>query len=439
MRISIDNETIEDIFSKAGILYVVYILLINNMKNSILSLLAIAFSMIFILKPIYILPGLLISSLLGEYFVAFNGIGISRILVLVFIGGSLFNCINEKRKFNLSHVILLLALCMFNMISSITSLTGILEPSMTMALNLVLLFFMYYTITDDIHMFMKTMIICMITLSLYIMYTIMFGNAATVIDGSNLRIVLDEAINANSLGMALAQLVSFFFGLIVVGKNKTINGIFCIMNLVNLLLTGSRSATLAAIISIIFVIPLISEKTYEKYFNVIIILLLLGAVYLVMETYGMDIMNRFSLASIEENGGSGRTVIWEALLVNVIPAHLFFGVGFGGINIYNAISPYVTVAHGAHNIVISILTSTGIVGLVIYFTFFIKSLYSFIKSLKKIKIIVIPLTMVLTALVNGMGEDIYNNRFLWFSIGLGFMFIYNKALFNTKEEMEWIL
>ncbi len=139
MIISIDDKTMEDIFSKAGILYVIYILLINNMKNSILSLMAIVFSMLFILKPIYILPSLLISSLLGEYFVAFNGIGISRILVLVFIGGSLFNCINEKRKFNLSHIIMLLSLCLFNIISSVTSLTGILECSLIRIIILAIL------------------------------------------------------------------------------------------------------------------------------------------------------------------------------------------------------------------------------------------------------------------------------------------------------------
>lgn len=435
MIITMENEKVEKIFSKAGILLVVYMLLINNMKDSVLSLLAIVFSMLFILKPIYILPALFVSSLLGDYFVAFNGIGISRILVLVFIGGSLINCINEKRKLRLSHVLMLLVLCVFNIVSSATSITGILEPAMTMTLNLTLLFFMHYTITDDIHMFMKTMIIIMTILSLYIMYMITLGNGATVMDLSISRIVIDESINANRLGMALAQLVSFFFGFAVVSRSKTVYGFFCIINLINLVLTGSRSATLATIISIIIVIPFISGKVYKKYFNIVIILLLLGGVYLAMQSYGVGVMDRFSIASIEESGGTGRTIIWEALLTNVIPAHLFFGVGLGGINIYNAITPYVDIAHGAHNIVISILTSTGIIGLVIYFTFFIKSLYTFIKSIKKIKIIIIPLTMFLTSLVNGIGEDMYSNRFLWFNIGLGFMFIYNNTLFNKKGEI----
>jgi len=426
-------------YKLASIMLVVYMILINNMKNGVLGLLAILISLVFILKPVYILPPLFVASLLGEYFVAFNGIGLSRIFVLVFIVGSILTAVKERTKFNPKHVVMCLALCLFNIVSSATSITGTLEPAITMDLNILVLFFMYYTDLKDIKIYIKTMSLCLIILSLYTTYMVVWGSGMTVMDRGVSRIVLNELVNPNQLGLALAQIGAFLFGLIIVIKGKYHKALLfsvLMITTVNLILTGSRSSAVAVIVSILIVvlINLCKRGNASKKLIIIIVLLILPCIYLILANSGLEVMTRYSVDSVTEYGGTGRLQIWDAILRYIVPENPLFGVGFGGANVIAALEPYIGFNHGTHNILVTMLAQLGVIGAFIYIAFFIKSTAIIVKNYMTIDYLAMPLTMILAAFVNGIGEDIFSSRFLWIDIGLAFMII-RYSMSNHSEEV----
>jgi O-antigen ligase len=418
-------------YSFLSVILIIYMILINNVQNSILSLITIMVSAIFIIKPLYILPPLFIASLMGEYFVAFQGIGMSRVMVIIFIIGSFIEFIKSSTKIKLRHVLFILFLVGFNFISAANSITGTIKPAITMALNIVMLFCFTYTKIDDLGTYLKTMTMGSMILSIYIFIFVALGNAQLVSD----RLVLDEAVNANQIGMALAQISAYIFGMLLVQKEKKLKFIYLfviIINIINLFLTGSRSATfgyLATIIIVTFIEMFRVRSMNKKLPTFAVITFLIVGVYLGMSNSGLRVLQRFTITNVLESGGTGRTLIWESLSRYIIPANLWFGVGFGGQNVAIAVSPYIPVALGAHNIVMAIIVQTGIVGSTIYLSFFFKCIKDIFKGYTKNYYLIIPLIMVLTAFLNGIGEDIFSERFLWFAIGLGFMFLnqYNRT------------
>jgi putative inorganic carbon (hco3(-)) transporter len=436
MNIKIGKRTNTKFYNFLSVLLIVYMISINNQKSSILSLIAILISFLFILNPIYILPPLIISSLLGEYFVAFNGIGMSRVMVIVFIIGSFLNLIIANTKVKATHFFTLLLLCGFNFVSAASSISGDITPAITMSLNIVMFFFMTNIKISKFDSFLKTMTISMLIFSIYILILVVTGNYTVVDDKTIDRLVLDSSVNSNRLGMALAQMSAFLFGMLLLCKTmkqRIFYIVIMFVNIINLLLTGSRSAFIAIVVSIIIVSLISLFKMGRMSKNLLVIALtifLMGTLYLGLSASGLQVMQRFSIASVVESGGTGRTTIWAALIKYVIPAHLFFGVGLGGFNVYTAVTPYVPNPHGTHNILLSIIAETGIVGALIYISLFYSSTKTVIKTYMKIDYLAIPLTMILASFLNGIGEDIFSERFLWFALGSGLMFINNLKKLN---------
>lgn len=420
-----------DFYPLLSIILIIYLIVINNVVNSLLSIIAIMIGAIFIINPLYILPPLFLSSLAGNYFVAFHGIGFSRILVIIFIIGSFLKFVTSNTKFKLSHVVFLFVICGFNFISAATSITGSITPALTMTLNIVMMFFMMYTQVDDLNMFLKTFSISIFIFTLYITIKVILDDSITVNDKGIDRLILDEELNANSVGMALAQMSAFIFGGLVLVKEKKKKIIYVaiiLLNILNLILTGSRSAMIAIVASMVivyFIGHFKLNKISKKNFLFIIIFIFMVGLYYGISNSEIDIIQRFSIMNIIETRGTGRLIIWEALIKYVIPQHLWFGVGLGGENVFIAITPYIPVPHGAHNLILTIITETGIVGSILYFSFFFKSTKTILKNRLKTDYLMIPLTMVLAAFVNGIGENIFTERYLWFGIGLGFMLLNN--------------
>ena len=437
-------------YELASIMLVVYMIVINNVKNGILGLLAIVFSLFFILKPIYILPPLFVASLLGEFFVAFSGIGLSRIFVFVFLAGSVLTSLRDKTKFEPKHVMMCIALCTFNIISSAFSLTGMIEPAIAMDLNIVVLFFIFYSDVNDIKSYIKAMSICLVILSLYVMYMVVSGTAMTVVDRGVSRIVLNDLVNPNQLGLALAQVAAFLFGMIIVVKGKYYKAflfLVLIITIINLILTGSRSSAVAVVASVLIVVIINlfkrsnsdSRKSSPKKLIIVIVLLILPCIYFILVNSELEVMTRYSVDSVTEYGGTGRLVIWDSILRYILPENFLFGVGFGGANIIAALEPLIGFNHGTHNILVTMLGQLGIVGTFIYVTFFIKTTAKITKKYMTIDYLGIPLTMILAALFNGIGEDIFSSRFLWIDIGFAFMIIrnykQNKSKIDSKNNI----
>lgn len=123
---------------------------------------------------------------------------------------------------------------------------------------------------------------------------------------------------------------------------------------------------------------------------------------------------------------AGRAEIWSILMEYAIKPHPLTGVGYGNV-------PDVLHAHGddhsgAHNLVFAILSDLGLIGLLLLAVPLFRLLWRLLR--RKDPAALLPLGLLITTLVNGIGENIYTERFLWFAVGLA-LWLLNSA--DPKE------
>lgn len=422
-------------FPMLSVILVFYMIAINNANITALSMIFIFISTIFILKPLYILPPLFISSLNENYFVLFQGVSVSRILVVILLIGFFMELALKSRKLKLIHIFILLFMIGFTLLSAITSISGDITPAIGMILNFAMFFVMINIKIDNCRGFIVVLTISVVLYSISNFITILVGDPIYV---SN-RLVLDSAVNANRMGMALAQMSAFLLAISKIGfklKVRLICMVLFVSNVILLVLTGSRSAMIGLIMGglLMYLIKLSNENRFsKKILSIVTISIVFLGIYFSLLLFSLPILERFSISNALETGGTGRVVIWLALIQHVIPNNLLFGVGFGGSNVMHAVSPYVIIPHGTHNMLLTIIAQMGIVGLLIYLSFFIGITKTIISHFKQNKYIVVPLTMILTAYGNGIGEEIFSERFLWFGLGLAIIFVNYSE--NQKDIM----
>ena len=425
-------------YVKLNIFLVLYMCLISNLQIAPLSIGVIILALGFFNKPEYLLPSVLISSLLGDHFVAFAGMGMSRITVIAYILICAFKNIRGDFSFSRKSVIYVYGACAFCFFSSWLSLTGQLKPAITMILNLVMLLFMCFNRVRNVELFFENIKYSIWIFSAYIFLLVISGWRVIYVEE---RLTLDGA-NSNVLGMCLAQLIIFLLTIMVSESNKKfifIDFLFIVLDFYVLLLTGSRSALIATgVVVVLFLLKKIAE--HEHMFRNV--LLLIGGAcaiivaYKLIKMYNPILLARFTIEDVMRDGGSGRRDIWEAMLTYVIPYNLLFGVGLGGGNTIVAMAPYVFEALGVHNLYLTVLAQVGIVGSVMFYAFWIRCFFSAMKYGKNIINIHIPLYMIFTAFVNGIGEEVFSERYLWFCAGLVFMLIYNAKFVRFQEAVQ---
>lgn len=429
------EEKNDSVYIKLSVFLIIYICLISNLKISILSISAILLAFLFYEKPEYLLPSVLISSLLGDYFVAFAGMGMSRIMLLIYVFCSLLDGIKYRKKYDGNHMLIMMFACVFCFFSASMSLTGETKPAITMILNFIMLFFMASNYASDIKSLLTALKYGIWVFSFFIAYLVNTGRDVIYVSG---RLTLVGA-NSNALGMCLAQIITFLL-IILILENLNIHKIMdfiCIcLNIYALLLTGSRSSLIAIIIPILAlaIYKLVEKGSLSK--KLMFIALIGGFIFISYKMISkLDplLLVRFTAEDVIQDGGTGRAEIWEAMLKYVIPQYLWFGVGFGGGNTICAMEPYVPRALGVHNLYITVLAQIGVIGSLIFYAFWIQCFTQIKKYIKEIPYIQIPAFMILTAFVNGIGEEIFVERFLWFSAGLIFMFIYNSYCGSKGE------
>lgn len=127
--------------------------------------------------------------------------------------------------------------------------------------------------------------------------------------------------------------------------------------------------------------------------------------------------------------------MWLALIRYIIPQNFLLGIGFGLENVRVAVAPYVFYSKHAHNMYLAILAETGLIGACLFFPF----IFAFIKKLwgyRKREYVQVFLLMIITCMINGIGEEIINHRFFWILFGFGYLAInyYNqKGQVANKE------
>lgn len=421
-----------DIYEKKGsiiktkelFMYTVFtILLLTNyfVNNSIYSFLILACSAFLAMKfnPIMLLIPCMLADTIQGYFMITKTLSFNRLLALIFIG----SCLLHYRKIKIPKFhIITISLSVYVFFSSFWSVTGSFNPSiafMITALMIILLSSCDKINRKDFYSLVSVSFLCY-GLTLIALTLVKSGGL------NALKAVFDDSINANTICMSLALSASVIFGsnCIGMGFNKIISYGFVGMSLVAILFIGSRSALfglLASIVATLLVSSKYSEKTFnpKKVFAFVAIMAAILAVIILVMQRNPAIYYRFTFSSANRKDMSSvmqRTDVWKALIQHIIPQNLFFGVGFGLLNVKKAVEPYVLIPRHAHNMYLAILSETGIFGTILFALFFAHYMKKWILS-KKIDKIFIASILVLP-LVNGMGEEIINQRWFWLSFGL---------------------
>jgi O-antigen ligase len=245
--------------------------------------------------------------------------------------------------------------------------------------------------------------------------------------------VLDELLNPNRVAMLLAQINSFFFGYFIISKKpkRFIITLIILITTYFIFMTGSRSSMLAFVFSTFLISIIIIHKKRNFVINLFIIVFITSILYAYFSFFHTGIINKYSINNIIKSGGSGRISIWVAIINNILPRFYLFGVGLGGENVIKAVTPFLKIPRGTHNFLLTVITETGIVGFFLYFIFYSYFIKIIFTKYFKVKYIIIPFTMFLTAVITGAGENIFSEVFLWFSIGFSFLIINNY--FNSNK------
>ncbi|MEH6949463.1 O-antigen ligase family protein [Bacillus sp. JJ634] len=137
--------------------------------------------------------------------------------------------------------------------------------------------------------------------------------------------------------------------------------------LIFVLLTGSRGGMLGALGAILFYILIWIKSNRMKLSSIftIISLILISVIFVILagDILPEDMRERYTVSSVEESGGSGRTDLWDTTLQRYGEFSAFnklFGGGAGT-------TPYFTYGHSSHNIWIDSLIEMGLVGSFILF------------------------------------------------------------------------
>ena len=113
-------------------------------------------------------------------------------------------------------------------------------------------------------------------------------------------------------------------------------------------------------------------------------------------------------------GSAGRAEIWQILIEHSIKPHPLTGSGFGSAcDILQANGGHPI---GAHNLLIAILSDLGLVGLLLFGVPLVRFLCRLLR--RKDPAALLPLGMIVTGLITGVGENVYTERFLWYAAGL---------------------
>ena len=130
-------------------------------------------------------------------------------------------------------------------------------------------------------------------------------------------------------------------------------------------------------------------------------------------------------------GSAGRAEIWQILIEHSIKPHPLTGSGLGSaVSVLQANGDQ---HDGAHNLLIAILSDLGLIGLLLFGVPLVRFLCRLLR--RKDPAALLPLGMIVTGLITGVGENVYTERFLWYAAGLA-LWILGTATTHQDEEKE---
>lgn len=238
------------------------------------------------------------------------------------------------------------------------------------------------------------------------------------------RLTIANSVNTNTFGMSCAQLgcillMTVFINKVQIKKNL----ILCVMAIVLILLSGSRGAFMAFILSSTIVIVIYAKKD-GRLLGTIFKLAIAGTtmfclIYFIIILIGFD-TGRFSVTEVITSGGSRRILIYESLIPYIIKNE-YWKIGYGPGHecsrqiIMSLIGWDYT---HSHNIFLEVFGELGVIGLFILIWSVKKSFKNIYGICKIHKEAYLFVTILISLLVNGLVESYFLDAVLWLLLAI---------------------
>jgi len=400
--------------------------------NSVFLYAIIAICALHITKPIIIFPVYFISSLSTAYFAIADGVSAGRYLSLIMIVSLAINLLikgSNNKGNNLIPIWFLFALYCF--LSSALSVTGSFVPFILLFQGLLVLLLLPNIKGVCIEYFCSLLFFsCIIALiGIWIQF------ASVGFD----RLLYERYrgaegnTNSNRIAMMVMQLALVIISPFIANEqNKIIRWLSVIgfvLAIIIILLTGSRASLLACLGAFVIIFLKISSQNIKKYIIPFIVIISI-AFFIIQQFNQVDsqVIERFSFQSLISTGGSDRLPAIQIFISKIFPQYPLFGVGLGGENFNVVAYPY-GIDHPCHNIFFDSLAQIGLFGIIIFiclfFSIFNKS-WHYLSSVSYQFPLIIALLLVIGAVINGLGETVYVEKWFWNALSLCMLFNANK-------------
>lgn len=416
-----------------GIAYILIALMLclvflnSRINYTPLSLLIILIAAIIgIFAPEILFPIFFVVSLSGDYFGAFQGVGLPRVLGIILLLGAIRKAVISGRL-ELRYWTYCIAIALFTFLSYLQAYVNSTTNLMTIFLDLsVFVALINFKLTKDQmeRLFQNIYFVTIITVLFFA--ALLIFDPYPYIRGGIQRMTVAADLNPNTFSQMMAQLGAGCFGFAYLSKQKWIGKIFSyalgFVCMYCVLMSGSRAGLLALILGLLstILIDILTRggnlKSFLKYTLVIFIGVILFYFFLASHPH---LASRMNLSSILQSGGSDRWTYIRVEWLYIIPKHLFFGVGIGTSNEVEAMLPYFSYTPlSSTNILFSMLTQIGLMGSLSFILFLRRIICDTVTRMKSNHLLFIPLIFMLTALWNGLGEVVFYERYLWNALAL---------------------
>lgn len=216
----------------------------------------------------------------------------------------------------------------------------------------------------------------------------------------------------NELGVKLAMgftvaVVMIYQDILNLGKKRFYLFLLLPVILGGVISTGSRTAIALPILSVIIFSLLLLLRSKQKFLFIALASLILpifvaAAAFLTLQSEVFS--TRFSTGSATGSNAM-RLFLWLGY-AEIISENYIFGYGLSGSDL--AVYKYFGLLESPHNVILEILTYSGVIGLFIYFIFLIRVFFStykiFMQSSHLMPALLLPSIIAFTIMLQGLSE-----------------------------------
>jgi len=397
-------------------------------------------SLFAVLNPVYGFILYLFSITFKAYLLVVPGVTFSRYFGILFLIIMVFQILRRQTKINKQLVFISILILISETISSFFSLS-IISSLYESALNLLeigILFGIVYLPENNKRLIKYIDITCLF--SLFFLVCIAWLNRSSGYHG--VRLTICEGFNPNQLAINLVFLCVIVFNFIFLAKvnyfGKIVRIAVLLFGIWILFLTGSRSSMFGLLGGIIFSLFYQLKLISNKRTKIIIILIIIIIAIIIFEsgfliTKGNQfITERYSYNRLFNVENQSRYYIWKGYLSDVIPNFWLFGTG--GAKSGTLYLSKFDIYGGGHNVIIAILVQFGIVGLIIFGSFFAITFFKSLKFLKKDSNILPFIAAFIALIMVGIGENIFSQKVFWFSMSMCWRLSIKNTTADIKRE-----